>query len=219
MYKFNYYFLMFFIYAVAGWILEVSAVMISKRKFTNRGFLIGPYCPIYGIAAITMTIFLSKYHNDLVALFCICLFFCSFLEYITSWLMEKIFHARWWDYSERKFNLEGRICINNSILFGILGILVVSVISPKITYYLNLIPKNYLIIISTILMIIFSFDMIVSFCVVSHIKKTFSTILREDSTVEISTKVKEIIKNKTFLAKRLFRAFPNLKFPNIKIKK
>ena len=89
--------------------MEVIGKLIEKRKFVNRGFLIGPYCPIYGHGAILITILLQKYIDDPIALFIMGVVVCSILEYLTSYFMEKIFHARWWDYSRYKFNINDSI--------------------------------------------------------------------------------------------------------------
>ena len=108
------YLLLFFIYSNAGWLMEVIGKLIEKKKFINRGFLIGPYCPIYGHGAILITILLEKYTNDPIALFIMGVVICSILEYLTSYFMEKIFHARWWDYSRYKFNINATNHIYNS---------------------------------------------------------------------------------------------------------
>lgn len=111
------YYLLFFIYSVIGWIIEVTNIFITKKKFINRGFLIGPYCPIYGFGGILMTILLEKYYENIILTFIFSIFICAMLEYFTSYLLEKIFNARWWNYSNRKFNINGRICFGNLIIF------------------------------------------------------------------------------------------------------
>ena len=100
MYDIEKYVLLFFIYAFLGWIMEVIGKLIQQKKFINRGFLIGPYCPIYGHGAILITILLSRYKANPFILFFMAILICSILEYATSYFMEKIFHARWWDYSQ-----------------------------------------------------------------------------------------------------------------------
>ena len=126
------YFLLFMIYSVAGWILEVTCKLIEYKRFINRGFLIGPYCPIYGWGAIFITILLHRYTDDWIALFFMSVITCGILEYLTSYVMEKLFHARWWDYSRRKYNINGRVCLETLIPFGILGLAVMYVTNPLI---------------------------------------------------------------------------------------
>ncbi len=89
------YFLLFIIYAVIGWCMEVICKLIQYKKFVDRGFLIGPYCPIYGVGALLITFFLNKYVQDPVVLFVMAVVVCGILEYLTSYFMEKIYHARW----------------------------------------------------------------------------------------------------------------------------
>ena len=101
------YFLLFMIYAVAGWIMEVTCKLIQYKRFINRGFLIGPYCPIYGYGALLITFLLGRYKYDALVLFVMAIVVCGTLEYLTSLVMEKMFKARWWDYSQRKFNING----------------------------------------------------------------------------------------------------------------
>ena len=109
------YFILFIIYAMIGWFIEIINGLIQTKKFVNRGFLIGPYCPIYGVGGILITLLLSKYYDDPIVLFFMGIAVCGILEYLTSYIMEKFFKARWWDYSKRKFNINGRICLETII--------------------------------------------------------------------------------------------------------
>lgn len=217
MYIFLYYFFIFFIYSFLGWCIEMISTSFHTKKVINRGFLIGPYCPIYGIASILMTSFLGKYKNDLLVLFVMAIFICSILEYVTSYLMEKIFKARWWDYSHRPFNVNGRICLVNSLLFGILGVLLVSFIHPFISSIIATIPNDYFYIITTFLFTVFLIDYITSFQITITLKKSFQN-LRKDSTEEIAKMVRETIHGGSKFINRILEAFPNLK-PLVKKKK
>jgi len=107
--------MLFFIYAILGWIIETTLVSIEKKKFVNRGFLIGPYCPIYGFGGLAITILLKNYTKDPIVLFLMAVIICACLEYFTSYIMEKLFKARWWDYSKKKYNINGRICLETII--------------------------------------------------------------------------------------------------------
>ena len=126
------YVLMFFIYSVFGWCLENADQFLRKHKVSNRGFLIGTYCPIYGVGALLLHLLLSKYANDPIVLFILSVIVCASLEYLISYIMEVTFNARWWDYSDRRFNLNGRICLETSIPFGIFGTLSIYVFNPNI---------------------------------------------------------------------------------------
>ena len=123
------YILLFFIYAFIGWCIEVFCKILEERKFINRGFLIGPILPIYGFGVLLILASIKPSDNAFIVLLKSVLI-CSILEYFTSWVMEKFFKTRWWDYSRRRFNINGRICLNTMIPFAVLGLLVVYV-SPE----------------------------------------------------------------------------------------
>ena len=207
------YFMLFFIYAILGWIIETTLVSIEKRKFVNRGFLIGPYCPIYGFGGLAITILLKNYTKDPIVLFLMAVIICGTLEYFTSYIMEKIFKARWWDYSAKKYNINGRICLETVVPFGILGCLVMYVLNPITFKYLNMLSNSMLNIISAICFTIFITDNIVSYNVISSFTKTVKTInvgKIKDNTEEITKKVREVLIGKSFFNKRLMEASPNL---------
>ena len=207
------YFMLFFIYAILGWIIETTLVSIEKRKFVNRGFLIGPYCPIYGFGGLAITILLKNYTQDPIVLFLMAVIICGTLEYFTSYIMEKIFKARWWDYSAKKYNINGRICLETVVPFGILGCLVMYVLNPITFKYLNMLSNSMLNIISAICFTIFITDNIVSYNVISSFTKTVKTInvgKIKDNTEEITKKVREVLIGKSFFNKRLMEAYPNL---------
>lgn len=207
-------FLLFIIYSFLGWVMEEILVSIKEKKIVDRGFLIGPICPIYGCGALLITIVLAKYHSDIPALFILATVLGAALEYFTSYIMEKLFKVRWWDYSHDKYNLNGRICLKTSVGFGLLGVLMIHFLNPFFTHILSMIPNTILQIIAIILAILLVIDTVLSFSIISKIKKIGLTGAK-DATDEISAKVKELLKSKSFFTKRLVDAFPNLK---IKIK-
>ncbi len=203
-------FLIFFSYSVLGWITECISCSLDRRKFIyDRGFLIGPYCPIYGMGGVAVYLILSNYQNDPVVLFVLGAVGASILEYITSYLMEKLFHARWWDYSNKRFNLEGRVCLQNAVLFGILGMIFTYLVNPYLTKFLKSISENNLIIIGIIAFIIFLIDIIVTLNIMTKLKLKVSTI-KKDSTSEIDKQVREFLASYKFFIKRIFTAFPKL---------
>lgn len=203
------YFLLFFTYSVLGWIMEVIKTLIDNKKFVNRGFLIGPYCPIYGYGVILLTILLKKYQSDIPATFIFSILICGTLEYFTSYFMEKIFHARWWDYTNRKFNINGRICLETLLPFGIMGCLILYIVNPAFLGVYSKIPNIALHIICGILFIVYIVDNIISGKIVLNLKEISLNV--KDNTEEISKKVREIISKKSILHRRLVEAFPNIK--------
>ena len=203
-------FLLFIVYSITGWIIEVIATYPDTKCFVNRGFLIGPYCPIYGNCAIAMIFLLHNVTNPIL-LFVLSILICSVGEYVTSYAMEKIFHARWWDYSKNKFNLNGRICLVNSLAFGVLGLLLIKFVNPFVVGLItNLSPAMMNVLFYTILTL-FIIDNVISFKVIFKIKNMSIKYVHLDNTKEITEKVKKILSN-NILAKRLFKAFPNIRF-------
>ena len=123
------WFLWLMIYSIIGWVYESTICSIGHRKLINRGFLNGPYCPIYGTGAVLVLLVLGKIQNPVLLFFAGAVLTCS-LEYFTSWLMEKLFHARWWDYSKRKFNIGGRVCLIGAVVFGAFSVVLVLFLHP-----------------------------------------------------------------------------------------
>lgn len=194
-------FMLFITYSFIGWIIEIVNEIIVNKKLINRGFLIGPYCPIYGFGSIIMIYCISN-TSDVLGTFLKIIVICALLEYITSYIMEKLFKTRWWDYSYSKFNLNGRICLETMILFGIGGCILLYIINPFIVEIYSSIPNILLYILSIILFIILITDVILSFNIINSFKNT--VILKKDSTEEISKKVRNNLKN------RLIKAFPDI---------
>ena len=162
---------------------------------------------------LLITLLLQKYYDDPIVLFVFNIIICSILEYYTSYIMEKIFKARWWDYSTCKYNLHGRICADTMIPFGLLGLLIMYVINPfvyKVYDYMTIYKINLLNIILIIISIIFMIDLIISSVILLRIRKD-NKLLEKDNTIEMSKKVIERIKEKGFPYRRLINAFPNFK--------
>ena len=210
------YFILFLIYSFLGWTIEVIVTFYKDKKFVNRGFLLGPYCPIYGFSSIVMILYLNRYCDSFITVFLLAVVVCSIIEYLVSYLMEKLFNARWWDYSNRKFNINGRVCLENSIWFGLLGTLLIYVVNPFLYNLISKMSDNVLLIVGSFLLIIFVIDLIISLNVTFKIKSNITKLIKKDSTEEFNHKIKELIDSR-LLNRRLFKAFPKLKF-NIKDK-
>ena len=142
---------------------------------------------------------------------------CSILEYLTSYFMEKIFNARWWDYSQRKFNINGRICLRTMIPFGLLGLFIMYVSNPFFFDVIEKIPNVTLNIICITLLVIFFIDNIVSFNIISNVNITSKKIkdnteeITEEIAEDLTRKVKDILEKKSILHRRLIHAFPEMK--------
>ena len=208
-------FYIFILYSILGWFMEVVIVSSKKRKITARGFLIGPWCPIYGFGALFIILLLKKYYNDPIALFVMSFLMGTILEYVTSYIMEKLFHARWWDYSDHKFQINGRVSLTTSLGFGLLGLILVYILNPFFLRIIQNIPSIIFCIIMIIILVIFLTDVIASYKIISNIKITKDTNIK-DFTEQYNEKVKQILKNKSIFNRRLLNAFPHLKFINNK---
>ncbi len=126
-------FIWFVVYSFFGWVYESTYCTINERRWENRGFLYGPVCPIYGTGIIVMILVwqMALDHGEVMTwwqVFLFSFFGSAVMEYVTHWTLEKLFHAYWWDYSNMPFNLNGRICLPASTLFGLCGLLVVYVL-------------------------------------------------------------------------------------------
>lgn len=131
----------FVIYAFLGWCSEVIFAAFKHRKFVNRGFLNGAFCPIYGFGVVFVVLCLTPLKFNFILLFIGSVILTSALELITGFLMEKIFNQRWWDYSGRKFNIKGYICLEFSILWGLACIVIMYLVHPLIAKLVSIIPK------------------------------------------------------------------------------
>ena len=216
------YFILFIIYSFAGWIMETLWVSWCNKRLVDRGFLIGPYCPIYGFGALLIVLLLSKLSFSPILVFLMTVLVCGALEYFASWIMEKIFKARWWDYSNVKFNLNGRICLKNLIAFGIMGIAVIYVINPNleiwIEYFIN---KEQLRVLAFILWTIFVMDFVISTVVVYGFRKTTEKVNEErigDNTEQITKMVRKLLSEKSFFHRRFINAYPKLEAIKTKMK-
>ena len=215
------YFLLFLIYSFLGWCMEVCVSLVERKKFVNRGFLLGPYCPIYGSGAILITLLLNVFKDKPVLLFFMAILVCGILEYLTSFFMEKIFRLIWWDYSKKKFNINGRVCLDTIIPFGILGMIIMYITNPFLLEKINILPSNVLSIIFYIMLVIYVIDNIISLTTILGIRSTTTKVNREnreDNTEEITKKVREILLGKSFVKRRLINAYPKLQAIKIKVK-
>lgn len=184
----------FIIYSILGWIMESTVRTVCEKKIINTGFLNGPCCPIYGIGAIIMLIFLGRFEDKPIILFLLSLLILTIWEYVVGVLLEKIFKTKYWDYSNQKFNFQGRICLLNSICWGILGLVFIKILHPVVQNILSKVDKNvifYTIVLATVILIV---DAIISVVNVKNIKTTLKKV--EEMNKEIREKLKELRKLK-----------------------
>ncbi len=179
-------FLIFIMFSVVGWISEVLYVGIfHEHKFVNRGFLYGPLCPVYGFGGIVILLLPPFLYSTWIPLFFASMILCTIVEYFVSWFMEKMFHARWWDYSHYKFNINGRICLLNSVLFGFMGLGVIRFVYPQMLRLLNWLGDFVVMVSADVIGVILTIDIfltvrkLVDFSATMEKIKVFSESLRD----------------------------------------
>lgn len=206
----EYYFLFFMGYSILGWCMEVAVKKLQYGRFINRGFLIGPYCPIYGVGALLITLLLDRYRADPPALFVMGMVVCAILEYLTSYVMERLFHARWWDYSTKRFNIDGRICLDTMIPFGLLGLFIMYVLNPLLADAVGLFRPLARHILCAVVLAGFASDCVVSVLVLSHVRRE-NKALDRDNTEEMAAQVRAALAARGWTYRRLLDAFPNVR--------
>ena len=185
------YILLFFVYSFLGWFMESIGGIFVVKKYVNRGFLIGPYCRVYGTGVVLITLLLNNSTDNCISLFINVMVICGVLEYLTGYLMEKIFKARWWDYSDNRFNINGRVCLETLVPFSIMGTLFLYVINPILINLFVSAPDILIHIITWVLFFIIIIDTIFSLIIMNAFKNvTYNK--KEDNTEEISKRNQEI---------------------------
>lgn len=212
--------LVFFVFSFVGWCIEITLKYRQFGRFINRGFLIGPWLPIYGCGAalITLTVAgLTPVERGIGTTFAISLIVCGLIEYLASYFMEKKFHARWWDYSQKPMNLHGRVWIGNLILFGIGGVAIIHIVNP-ILYglfdSLSLVSRE---IIAGCLSVIFLADYSVSHFVLKLVKIGVESS-EADNTEAISKDVKLLLSDRSIFYRRFANAYPDVIYRTEKVK-
>ncbi len=205
---FNLY-LFFWIISFLGWIVEMIFCAAVDKKIVNRGFLIGPYLPIYGCGGVIMLLFLPYKDHPLIV-FVLSLVSCSVIEYFTSYIMEKLFKVRWWDYSKDSFNINGRVCLRNAIAFGALGVVLTKYIYPLIENLLNNLSLNVLYIIDIIILLVTLIDIIISFNAMTSIKNIISKNIKNYKNIDATSDIRKLLHKKfnyNYFQKRLLETY------------
>ena len=178
-------FVWFIVYSFMGWVYESIFCTIKNRQWENRGFLHGPIVPIYGVGALLASIVFSSLpveslqQASSLSIFLICFLGSIVLEYFTSWALEKLFHAYWWDYSNVPLNIHGRVCLFASIGFGVAGILVVRVLFPFVSHITSGISPFWMEFLSLFFMLLFGMDMALTISALTNFTKNFNRIENE----------------------------------------
>ncbi len=225
------YFLLFIIFSFAGWVMETLLNVIRDKKVVKRGFLFGPVCPIYGFAVILCEVLLYGRINNIFLLFIVGFILTGVMEYATHFVMEKLFHAMWWDYSNRRFNIKGRVYLKGLIYFGIGVVLIVRLVLPLYDKLLAELPDKALYIICFILYSILIVDFATTIVDLKGIINTLKTwqanaigatqkgvdltaeqmekVIESIKKSDIYTKTFDTEKNQNTLLARFKRRYPN----------
>ena len=204
--------LLFFAYAILGWCIEVTLKYFQFHRFINRGFLTGPWLPIYGSGAVLITLAvdgLAPLESSVGTTFALSFVLCGTVEYMTSFVMEKRYHARWWDYSRKPMNLHGRVWIGNLILFGLGGVLIAKVLNPVFLGVFGMLTLSGREILAAGLGGLFLADCIISHFVLKLVKTGVESS-EADNTEEISREVRLLLRDRSVFHRRFADAYPEV---------
>lgn len=207
------YVLLFAIFSMLGWAMEVVLKYIQYHRFINRGFLIGPYCPIYGWGALLITFLAGGvFFRKLTPLesFLVGFFGCGTLEYLVSLVMEKVSHARWWDYSNKPMNLNGRVWIGNLTLFGVAAVAIVYAADPLVFGWLERMPDRARRIAACAFLVIIWTDRLISH-VMMRILRDCIDHQQADDTEEVRRQMRLMLKDRSLFVRRMLAAYPELR--------
>ncbi len=203
----------FSIYSFLGWICEVMYCSIPAKKFINRGFLKGPVCPVYGFGAVFVILIMNLLNIKIpILIFIYGGIIASIIEFLADIILEYVFHTRLWNYSNRKFNIKGRVCLLNSSLFATLSLLLMEIIHPSISNIVNEFSNNTIIITAYIFIIIFVVDLSLTVSEFINLNITLKNM-------NILNQLKKEFNKKEFKfnkLKRLINAFPQLEHKRYK---
>jgi uncharacterized membrane protein len=212
--------MMFFFYSFLGWCMEVVLKYIQLHRFVNRGFYTGPVCPIYGSGAVLITLvvqWLSPLESAVGTTFAISFLLCGALEYFTSLVLEKRFHARWWDYSQKPMNLHGRVWIGNLVLFGLGGVAVVHLMNPVLLESLADFSIMAQEIAAGILVALFAADYVLTHFMMKLVKTGVESS-EADSTEALNKEIRLLLSDRNVFYRRFADAYPDVIYRTERIK-
>lgn len=196
MFSFSEIALLFFIYSFLGWCVEVAFVAVTTGKVTNRGFLNGPVCPIYGCGMIGVLLALLPVEKNVWLLFLGGMVICSAVELFGGWILDKIFHMRWWDYSDEKFNIGGYVCLAFSLMWGMAVVFAVKFVHHPIMAVVKKIPFQIQVIVVVVCGVVFVVDMIVTLKNLIGINKSLGQLDKlAESLHTVGDQLKDVVGN------------------------
>jgi uncharacterized membrane protein len=202
-----------FLYSVIGWIYESILFSAVEKRWVNRGFLNGPYCPVYGFGAMISILVLDPDKNILILFYLGAVTACS-LEYFTSWLLESLFHARWWDYSAHRYHLNGRISLRGALVFGAFSVLLIRLVQPEAARLTEALPDTAIMAAALAILLVVAADCAVTVVHVQGFNKKLRLAEVRLQIIELRhqlAEIKSIIIKLNLQERRILRAFPKLK--------
>lgn len=196
----------FTIYSFIGWVCEVTYCSVLSRRIVNRGFLAGPVCPVYGFGGLLVIYLMKPAEAGIPAVFLAGLALTSILEYITGWLLEVFFRTKWWDYSNQRFNLNGRVCLKNSVLFGGMCVVLVKALFPATRYMVGQVPERWVQITGIILYASFAIDVLFTVNTLVNLNERLKKLHEFTEDLKKNTEIPE-----WFNEHELFKSFEKLK--------
>ena len=171
-----YFILYFFIYGFLGWCTEVAYATVKQKKFVNRGFLNGPICPVYGVGIGMVVMLLEPMSGTIVSLYVVSTALVTTIEGVTGYLMDRLFHHKWWDYSNQPLNIGGYVCLLFSLAWGVACVLIVRVIHPFVCQMVDMIPVTVGIGLAAVLGIALLADLYVTTAEILKLNKKLDTM-------------------------------------------
>lgn len=211
---------LFMMFSIVGWLWETPWVSIRTKKFTNRGFLRGPYIPIYGSAVVTIIFAMQIFDNVLDANILIILLEMIYMglitavwEFLTSWGLEKVFHTRWWDYSTHKYNIQGRISLSVSIFFGVGGYILWRFVLEPFEWIYNELPSNVMLVVLSVFYVIFISDAVITLIDLFKVRNIMQSIekISKELGEEVEVKIADLRKEFQVRKSNLYNSIVDVK--------
>ncbi len=194
--------LLFFIYAFLGWCMEVAFAACKSGRFVNRGFLNGPVCPIYGFGMVGVAVLLSPLKDNLLWMYLGSAVITTVIEYITGWMLERIFHAKWWDYSDMPLNIGGYVCPLFSLIWGALCVVIVRYVHPAIAGLVEHLPNWLTIVLDGLFVSAIAVDLAATLATIRKLASRLSTLERMAGEIHsLSDNIGRRISDSTLAAK------------------
>lgn len=215
--------ILFFIYSLMGWIWECIYESILNKKLLNRGFLVGPYIPIYGFAGLIYFLLLSDYRLDSIfsidglRQFFIGSIVATMIEYVTSYILERFLNARWWDYSNYPLNINGRVCLIASVFWGIVTVIIINIINPFLLVGIGNLNRDIKLIYASSMVTMFTIDFFVTVNSILDLNSRLRLIISLESIKNIGNYKDKLYKLANPFTERIIESFPEMKFNSEKM--